>query len=327
MTNPVDGPPRTGLLKVSAKRLKFFARKRRYAATLRAAGHSHVADELTDCREKELLACCSGCRNHWYVHHICNQRICPLCSHLVTRQRQEFTLQMTEHMKFPKLVTLTMPTWTDDPREGIKFLRASWNTLREDPIFKDVAGGCYVIELKPKPNGWHIHIHAVLDAPFLPFKKLRAVWGKIIHVREPIVDIRAAATPNQRAYVAKEATKAMDYHGEVDYLVAWYEATKGTRLFATFGTFYNATLEDLLNPAEAPEKGVVCPFCDARNTMFYARDGPWRYGPKLWRELRSAFLGQEDESRPIHEIVALVDQELAHPGFSTELKKGELLPL
>lgn len=310
MTENNPETQRRGLVKVTTRRLRHFARKRRYAAILKAADHYDAGDSMQKCQEHEVLACCSNCKSHWYVMHTCRQRLCPLCSWQTTKRRTHFIKQLTKHMKFPKMLTLTMPTWTEDPRDGIDALRAGWNKLRRNPLLSDVQGGCYTIELKRKPNGWHIHMHAILDAPFLPWRPLVAAWGKAIGVYQPTVDIRAADSDKAKEYCAKYATKAMDYKGEALHLLEWYEATKGLRLFATFGTFYNATIDDLLNEHDEPETPACCPFCHQPKTVFLARAGPWIYGPEIWDDVKPIFVGSAPESKAIPEIVDMVEAKL-----------------
>jgi len=205
-------------------------------------------------------------------------------------------------MKFPKLITLTMPTWTGEPREGIKYLRTAWNTLRKHKLFKTVRGGAYQIELKPKARGWHIHLHALVDCPFMPHQKLYSTWTAILGIPTSRIDIRAAKTTEQRAYAAKYAAKAADFYSDPDTVVLWYKATKGQRLFATFGHWYNVNLEELPHDGKLEKFVSTCPHCKSTGTVFLARDGPFFYGGKEWTKLSKYFMNDLPTEEVITEI-------------------------
>jgi hypothetical protein len=153
--------------------------------------------------------------------------------------------------------------------------------------------------LKQKPEGWHIHIHIIADAPYIPYQHLFSTWRKLINCSVPQVTIIAAKTPQQQKYVAKYAAKAADYDGTTD-VVAWYEATKGARLWATFGTWYNATLDDLLNVDTPEPPPRQCPRCGGDKGIFYARDGPFLFKTQEWNRLKGTWL--EDGESVYQEI-------------------------
>ena len=281
------------------RRKKHFIRKHRYAKAFLDAGYVKQALRLSQCQESQVLCCCQTCGKSWWVISKCKQRFCPLCSFELSRQRGDSLVWLCRAMQHPKLLTLTMPRWTGIPSEGIQFLRSHFNILRKHRAFAQVQGGAYQIELKEKEDGWHIHMHALLDAPFLPYQRLAAVWSDLINVSHAQVDIRAADTEEAKRYVAKYVSKTLDYASQSADIVAWYEATLNQRLFATFGTWYNVALDEL-----DPEKPVfqpahTCPYCGAEHTMFLARDGPFVYGGETWSTLRSYFVGPDGETRPI----------------------------
>jgi len=198
-------------------------------------------------------------------------------------------MAMTAHMDHPKLITLTLPRWEYDPRKGIQFLRKHINQLRKHAVFKCVKGGAYQIELKQKEDGWHIHVHMLLDTPYVPYQHLFKAWQQVTALKYASIDIRSAPTPEARAYVVKYPSKSAAFDTKPDAIVDWYEATKGLRLFATFGTWYNATMNELDPTAEPEHKGSPCPNCGERKTLFFIRDGPFIYGGEMWRKVESQF--------------------------------------
>lgn len=305
MTQPLKPIPKE-LLGVY-KRRKHFKRKHHYSELFAVAGEHKLASALSNCQESYELVCCKSCRKSWWVITRCRQRVCPLCSYERTLVRAKFIQAMTKDMQYPKLVTLTMPTWTKNPRDGIAYIRTAFNNLRRQKIFEQVVGGAYQIELKPKDNGWHIHLHAILDCPYIPYQRLWSTWKKITHLKCPQIDIRAASNEKARAYVAKYASKSADFDSDPNTIVEWYNATKGLRLFATFGKWYNKTIEELegdLSPTLPPSR---CPHCNEEKTSFFARDGPYIYGGKLWRQIEWAFVNNLGEWKPMAGVKDILD--------------------
>ena len=159
------------------------------------------------------------------------------------------------------MLTLTMQRWTDVPRDGIVALKENFKKLRAHPLFARVKGGGFQIELVPKVDGWHIHLHAIIDAKFIPYQQLFSAWREILGTSYVNVDIRAANTPQEIAYVTKYATKTADFDASPQDLVDWYLATKGSRLWGTWGTFYNAEELKAANLEMEKQFHKTCPHC------------------------------------------------------------------
>lgn len=283
---------------IRARRLHFH-RKNKYAMSLENSGYSDLARKLRDCQETESLVCCTHCGASWWIVTKCRQRVCPLCSFEQSKERAHYLKAMTGHMQHPKLLTLTQPLVRTDPKEAIHFIRHSFAKLRKTKLFQPVVGGAYNIEVKPKEEGYHVHMHVLMDAPFLPYQRIFSAWKKILQTDCPQIDIRSATDEKARDYVAKYAAKGAGFDLDPDNVVRWYEATKGERLWATFGKWYNAKLADLDPDHTAPEPKATCPNCKAVGTVFYARDGPFIYGNQDWQVLRKYYQTGDDDQRPI----------------------------
>jgi len=304
------------------RKAKHFRRKHRYAEAFERAGLLKEAAVLHDCNETEIIAACSSCGHSWWVKFRCRTRVCPLCSYKVMLDRSQLLIALCRGMSHPKLLTLTMPTWTDDPKQGIKFLRASFQKLRRIKLMRKVVGGAYQIELKPKENGWHIHIHALLDAPYLPYQLIFNAWKTITGINAPQIDIRAASDPKAQVYVCKYAAKSVGFDSHPDVIVAWYLATKGQRLFGTFGKWYNKKLIDIapeLVPLRPPPS---CPCCGAEKTMYMARDGPHIFGWETWKVIKATIAPND--------VCMRIDQDVINTLYGEEESLppilGELIP-
>lgn len=266
------------------KKARWIALNQRYAAAFRAAGYDSLAAKLEDCHTTNQLAICSHCGHHWYVINRCRQRVCAVCSWQVATERQRYILALTRNMQHPKMITLTTPPVTSDPKDGIRRLREAWHKLRKHPIMSAVRGGAYTIEVVVREDYYHIHMHVIIDAPYIPYKALFGAWREIIKCRAPQVDIRACSTATARKYIAKDAAKNHVMHTTDEQIVKWYEATHGLRLWATFGDWYNATLEDIDGMMLPDIFAPACPSCGSLHTTFLARDGPHVVGPATWED-------------------------------------------
>ena len=270
--------------------------KNSIADELQRRGYEKPASKLRDCSERELLLCCDNCGHNKFVTFLCSNRICPICAWRLSKERAEYSEAMLGQMEYAKFLTLTMPRWKDDPTDGIKYIRSCFSKLRSRKVWKGVRGGCYQIELKQKQDGWNIHIHILLDSPFLPKQKLFTAWKDILGLEYASIDIKACRTKEQRKYVVKYVSKDEDFKGNTKLAVDWYEAVLGSRLYGTFGRWYNAKIEELLNRADHEVYVPQCENCGAVRSMFYARDGPFIFG-KDWLNVRISFCGCNEDSR------------------------------
>lgn len=282
-------------------RKRWYRVKNQIAKQFAQAGHDDVAEKLRDCQETESKVLCTHCGKSWWVITKCKLRVCPLCSYEESRNRGQMMIALTNQMQFPKLLTLTLPGIQKDARAGIKLLRKNWNKLRRNHLFDKVKGGAYAIELKPKPTGWHVHLHAIIDAPYLPKQKIFTVWKSFFNVSFISIDIRVAQSKEQKKYLAKYVTKNSSFEGIPESIVAWWEAVKGLRLFEVFGTFRTLALQITKKQDEERDVHAVCPYCNASHSVIHARDGPFFY-KEAWLTLKDSFLDEDGDSRPLWDI-------------------------
>lgn len=300
-TRPYTRPISKHSINIS-KRASAFKLKNAYADIFARFNHPELAHKLHDCEETQTLAACSHCGKSWYVVSHCRQRVCPLCSRKVAVERAQFLRALTAKMQHPKMVTLTQPPIDDDPHAGIKRLRTAFAKLRRSKLFSQVKGGAYQIEVIPKDGFFHIHMHILVDAPFIPYKALFAAWRDLLGCKAPQVDIRAASSDAAKAYVCKYTAKSLDISHDPENIVRWYEATYRERLWATFGEWYNTKAEELIPEAERFVPLAICPFCNAEKTIYFARDGPFIFGPDDWDKIKDAVLQGRPITKPIDDV-------------------------
>jgi len=155
-------------------------------------------------------------------------------------------------MKSPKLVTLTLPNVADLTKVVVQRLRAAATRLfRRKRWASRIRGGIYSIEAVNKGRGWHVHVHMVVDADYLPHRELSEDWRKVTGDAF-IVDVRRAWSPQEALkYILKYLLKPPQI---LDGQEAVYnEVLKGIRLVQPFGSFYREIKQE--------KPPVVCPEC------------------------------------------------------------------
>jgi hypothetical protein len=157
-------------------------------------------------------------------------------------------------MQNPKLLTLATVTQEALTRETVSTIRSAFQRLLHRSYFRErILGGLYVIEIKLGEAGWNIHLHALIDAPYLDQRTISNAWHQITG-DSYIVDIRRAFSARAGLrYILKYMLKPPVLNGRES---VYDHALKGTRLVQPFGVFYRA----------GKEKSVLtCPRC-ARNS-------------------------------------------------------------
>lgn len=309
MTQTKHPPAWEKQLRSAERRKKHYHTKRAIADAFEKFNMQVMADRLRACNEQEIAICCDHCGDHfWTVEH-CRNRVCPLCSWDVQMDRQTYVLKKLKTTKHPKLLTLTMSRWRGDPRAGIDHLRKAFNTLRKRKLFRFCAGGSYTIELKPKNDGWHIHIHVLMDAPYIPRQKIFSAWKQILDVPYASVDLRAAKSGKQKAYVTKYACKGVVADAGIDAIVDWYLAVKGKRLWGTFGSWFERKQQDDPDAEETISIGAPCPMCKERGMLF-----PYACGPFIYRDEWDDYKGRYADAWPGWRSIEPVADLLESPG-------------
>jgi hypothetical protein len=279
--------------------------KRRVARAFREAGRNDIARRLDMCGEWEQLVACGECGGYWWTRYRCKLRCCPVCSKDKARDRAAYLLAVANEQTQCKMITLTMRRWRGDTREGIKVLRQAIQRFRDTKIMAKCKGGAYTIELIPKPDGWHIHAHMIVDVPYIPFRVLVRAWAHALRQPSPHVRIQNASAAAVKKYICKYASKSMIAEVGAANIVAWFDAIQGSRLWATFGHWYNATLEEMSGGFFEPPQPPPCPHCGTRGRVFCARAGPAIFG-RDWRHFAHGDLLTSDYERPCKPVIDYV---------------------
>jgi hypothetical protein len=239
-------------------------------------GAMTFARKLEKCGEEVPLNCI-GCGERRIGRTRCDQRWCPVCQRaLATRTAMRYE-QISEACQWPLVLTLTHKHSAISTL-GPKELRRAFTKLRRLRWWKArVKGGVAAFELTDSGNGWHTHIHALIDCQWLAVstgapavgesaEKIRArakrsakevaeQWslcvGRVggVHVRRARGG-RANLVEVVRE-VLKYAVKGSDLASLPTPLSPVIQAMAGSRLVVSWGSFYRHAACKRSKPAPA----------------------------------------------------------------------------
>jgi hypothetical protein len=206
---------------------------------------------------------CSVCGHTLRVPISCGNRFCPTCRSAINRNVRakldslcnSISTQPGERFR---LLTLSIKNQTD-LKDQCRALLHAFRKLRQRQYWrKKIRGGAFVLEVKGCEGNWHIHIHAIVPAKWLSYKKLLYEWMEVsggtgCHIKTiPKKDINFYLTK----YITKsELPLRSQIHAS--------EALKGCRLFNPFGCWVGL--------ARVPiTLACICPDCG--NASWYATD-------------------------------------------------------
>jgi hypothetical protein len=134
-----------------------------------------------------------------------------------------------------RFITLSVPN-SPDPRAQFVNLRDSFKRLRRRAFWKRrVSGGVVVYEVTlGRDNLWHVHIHALVQSTYIPWKQLAKAWREISGGTG--CHIKLIPTPAVTGYVTKYVTKTSL---PPNRQLAASIALRGSRLFQPFGYWHD----------------------------------------------------------------------------------------
>lgn len=187
--------------------------------------------------------------------------------------------------QWPLFVTLTMEN-SESP-ESVRELRRAFGRFRNRRLWKEsVKGGVAAIEVTNKGNGWHPHLHALVDCEWLSVhcppphpreseadkkrkfeyarRELSATWADVLGQETAVVLATRAHGEQTVKEVLKYSIKGselIEVKGEIAPMLRILEMT---RLITTFGSLYGKTKElDALDDSKPP----ACEECKSTGTM------------------------------------------------------------
>ena len=133
---------------------------------------------------------CKSCGNHHAIKIRCGLRICAECADFRFKKllKQYGQVLVSGFRYRPKFLTLTLRNTNILSTEIFRWISHAFLLLRRR--LKTIRGGIRTIELTKRGNGWHVHLHTIIDMPYTSQKLISKVWKEITGC--PVVDIRRA---------------------------------------------------------------------------------------------------------------------------------------
>lgn len=204
----------------------------------------------------------------------CGHRLCPFCARLRSAHTAADMLPIVKAMKRPSILVLTVKSSDRPLANQIGDLRDWFRKLRQRKLWTDrVAGGVYTVEvtINEKTGQWHPHLHVIIDAAFLPYRKLTRAWeditrkSRVVWIEE--VKDRHGAVIELCKYIGKPQRIA-DWTAR--QIRSYAQATRAARLVQTFGNTHGLNVhDDDPSPPKPPDEYSV----SLQRLVFLARHG------------------------------------------------------
>lgn len=254
-----------------------------------------LAAELEKCGLKVPLRC-TNCGSPSWGESRCKKRWCPVCQIKIAVERSHRINQLVASMQWPLFITLTKSNDDDMDYEGTRHLVRAFGKLRHKKIWTtQVRGGAATIEITNIGNGWHPHLHAIIDCRWLAIRtpeppascsremfqlccrmaqaELSREWAKCLGQRMAVVWACRAKKDTIAKEIAKYAVKGSDLvscNGKIGPLL---RAMKNARLLRTFGTCFKFPFAE-----ETEGNPKACADCGDLHTMLPEAVYNFQYG-------------------------------------------------
>ena len=167
------------------------------------------------CGKGWVVIACDVCRRRYAVPYSCNRRSCPRCGPRVAWAWARLAEAFAGGAQWPAFLTLTR-RWRRDVTLAA-YLKDTWRcfyALRRLKVFRSCVGGLAVAKLQHGEMGVRVHVHAVLDARWIPWKEMVAAWRRLTDgdfiVRVERLKRRGGDARRAGRYVAKYMAKAFE---------------------------------------------------------------------------------------------------------------------
>jgi len=231
-------------------------------ARLRDECAHDLAEKLEDCGQPVIL-CCLCCGSSKQVDTICKRKWCPSCQRLIAARRSSKFRNAVAAMEWPLFVTFTVRN-SHDP-ESVKTVKKAFSKLRNRKFWKQcVRGGVSGLEVTNIGNGWHPHIHTVIDCKWLSLNvpaptqwdsksvvkakceaahdELSAVWADCVGDTMANVWVKRAHGSSIVQEVLKYSIKGSDLLDSKEPVAPLIRVLIETRLVSSFGSLFGADL-------------------------------------------------------------------------------------
>lgn len=214
------------------------------AAKLREAGLLLEAATLENCHTYYTIALCNDCGKVSRFPNRCDIFYCPQCLHHLQHERIQQVGWWAQLVPQPKHLILTIRNITDLTGGHVDEFRRYFTKLRRTKFAKNWVGGFYRLEVTNDGNGWHLHLHALINAKWIDQDELKQRWNRITNGLGYIVKVRDCRESDYLREVTKYVVKgSMLAAWSPDQIATFVRALTGKRTFGVFGDLYGARTE------------------------------------------------------------------------------------
>jgi hypothetical protein len=197
------------------------------------------AAKLEACHSTWTIARCDSCGKEQHFPNRCDLFYCPECTPRLAHEREESISWWVAEVNQPKFITLTCRNIPDMNSGHLLEFKSWWRKLRRRKFAANWRGGFYSIEVTNTGNGWHLHLHALVDARWIDGGELARVWHEVTNWQGEIVKVKDARAEaylaRVKSYIVKPEQLAKWTSDQIKTFVQTFD---GARTFGVFGTLY-----------------------------------------------------------------------------------------
>ena len=244
------------------------------SSKLRVQGLIDFADKLDRCHTEWTIAHCGNCHAVRKFANRCDLFCCPECAHSLQIHRAKQVEWWTKIVKQPKHVVLTIHNLPDLTTGHLAHLKKMFSRLRRRKFANNWRGGFYRIEITNEGRGWHLHLHALIDAKWIDKTELSQQWKSITNGLGYIVDVKDCRGESYLREVTKYVVKGSELaKWNAPDVAEFVTAFDGQRTFGVFGSLFGMRTEFADYVDSLREAKSACP-CGA-NCMNYYTEAEW----------------------------------------------------
>ena len=190
---------------------EFWARqsvfKTSVAAKLREVGQEALAMTLDACHTEWTVQICNDCSKSRRFPNRCDLSFCPECQPRLAGERKKAVEWWTKLVTQPKHVVLTVKNTLDIATGHLSEIKSWFGKLRRRKFARKWRGGFWSLEVTNEGRGWHLHIHALIDADYIDGGTLAREWASVTNGFGRIVKVKDARDREYLSEVTKYAVK------------------------------------------------------------------------------------------------------------------------
>lgn len=239
--------------------------KNTVAVKLREASWGEEAAKLELCHSYYTVAMCNSCGLTRRFPNRCDQFYCPECQNHLQRERQKQVEWWAKECRHPKHVVLTIKNIPDLTPGHVDEFRRMFTKLRRRKFAKNWVGGFYRLEVTNEGRGWHLHLHALVESPYISQNELVEQWRHITNGLGYICRVLPVTNGSYLHEVTKYVVAgSMIAKWQPTTITTFISAFLNKRTFGVFGSLYAKRTEfaEWIATLKTAKPKCECGSCD-----------------------------------------------------------------